>query len=85
MVLKSENGTLTFTKVEKEVVKENENGKKETVIETEWEVDYPHPVTLKKTAVDDIAYSFASLYAERVIEEETPEDLEPYGLKNLRL
>ncbi len=81
MVLKSKNGTLTFTKVEKEVVKENENGEKETVIETEWEVDYPHPVTLKKTAVDDIAYSFASLYAERVIEEETPEDLEPYGLE----
>jgi len=80
MELKSKNGTLTFHKVEKEVVKENKDGEKETVIESVWEVDYPHPVTLKKTAVDDIAYSFASLYAERVIEEETPEDLGPYGL-----
>lgn len=81
MVLKSENGTLTFNRVEKEVVKEKD-GKKETVIETEWEADYPHPVILKQMYVDDIAYSFASLYAERVIEEETPEDLEPYGLKD---
>jgi len=81
MVLKSENGTLTFNKVEREVEEENKDGEKEKVIKSEWEIDYPYPITLKQTAVDDIAYSFASLNAERVIEEETPEDLEPYGLK----
>ncbi|NMA94663.1 MAG: DUF4340 domain-containing protein [Clostridiales bacterium] len=47
----------------------------------EWEVDYPHEITLNKSAVDDIAYSFASLYAESVVDED-PEDLSVYGLDN---
>jgi hypothetical protein len=48
-----------------------------------WEVEnYEHPIELKQSAVNDIAYTFASLYAERVIEEETPDDLESYGLKD---
>jgi len=45
----------------------------------EWTVDYPHPVVLDQTSIDDIAYSFASLYAERLIDE-NPEDLSVYGL-----
>ncbi len=45
----------------------------------EWIVDYPHPVVLKQMSVDDIAYSFASLYAEKIVEE-APEDLSIYGL-----
>lgn len=44
-----------------------------------WTVDYPYPVVLDQTSVDDIAYSFASLYAERIIDED-PEDLSVYGL-----
>ncbi|MGI6189114.1 MAG: DUF4340 domain-containing protein [Caldicoprobacteraceae bacterium] len=44
-----------------------------------WTVDYSRPVELKETAVDDIAYSFSSLYAERMIDE-NPEDLSVYGL-----
>lgn len=80
MVLKSSKGVLTFNKVEKEI-EEEKDGKKEKVKKSMWEVDYPHPVVLKQMSVDDIAYSFASLYAERVVEEETPEDLTPYGLK----
>lgn len=46
----------------------------------EWSIDYPHPVKLKQTYIDDIAYSFASLYAERVVDE-NPDDLSQYGLK----
>ena len=47
-----------------------------------WEVEYPYEVELKQINVDNIAYTFASLSAERVIEEETPEDLSIYGLDN---
>ena len=47
----------------------------------EWEVDYPHKIELKKSAIDDIAYSFASLYAEQVVDE-APKDLNEYGLKD---
>lgn len=46
-----------------------------------WAVDYPYPVTLNQARVDDIAYSFSRLFAERVVEEE-PEDLDLYGLEN---
>lgn len=63
MVLESRDGT-TLTFIKKD---------------DEWTVDYPHPVVLDKTSVDDIAYSFASLYAERIIDE-NPEDLSVYGL-----
>lgn len=81
MELKSKNDELTFNKVEKEV-EEEKDGKKEKVKKSMWEVEYPYEITLKQMNVDDIAYSFASLEAERVIEEETPEDLAPYGLKD---
>lgn len=47
----------------------------------EWTVDYPHEIALNQSAIDDIAYSFASLYAERVVDEE-PKDLSDYGLKD---
>ena len=77
--LKSVNGELTFNKVEKEV-EEEKDGEKQKVKKTMWEVDYPHEIELKQVNVDDIAYTFANLTAERVIEEETPEDLSPYGL-----
>lgn len=47
----------------------------------EWKVDYPHEIKLNNSAIDDIAYSFASLYAERVIDEDT-KDLSNYGLED---
>ncbi len=81
MELKTKNGELTFHKVEKEV-EEEKDGKKEKVKKSMWEVDYPHEIELKQMSVDDIAYSFSNLQAERVIEEETPEDLTPYGLED---
>ncbi len=46
----------------------------------EWGVDYPHPIELNSMAVDDLAYSFAGLYSE-VIVEENPQDLARYGLE----
>jgi len=48
-------------------------------VDDEWTVDHSRPVKLRKVAVDDILYSFASLYAERIVEE-NPEDLSVYGL-----
>lgn len=78
--LKSVNGELTFHKVEKEV-EEEKDGEKQKVAKSMWEVEYPHEIELRQTEVDDIAYTFASLRAERIIEEETPEDLSSYGLK----
>ena len=84
MEIKNESGELTFNKVEKEV-EEEKDGKKEKVKKSVWEVDYPYEVTLREIRVDDLAYSFANLEAERIIEEETPDDLSPYGLDNPRL
>jgi len=81
MEIKNESGELTFNKVEKEV-EEEKDGKKEKVKKSVWEVDYPYEVTLREIRVDDLAYSFANLEAERIIEEETPDDLSPYGLDN---
>lgn len=80
MELKSINGELTFNKVEKEV-EEEKDGEKQKVTKSMWEVEYPHEIELKQMSVDDIAYSFASLQAERVIEEERPDDLAAYGLE----
>ncbi|HZJ83444.1 MAG TPA: DUF4340 domain-containing protein, partial [Clostridia bacterium] len=79
--LTTDDGVLTFNQIEKEV-EEEKDGKKEKVKKAMWEAEYPHEITLKQMSVDDIAYSFANLQAERVIEEETPDDLEPYGLKD---
>ena len=79
MEIENEFGGLTFNKVEKEV-EEEKDGKKEKVKRSVWEVDYPYEVTLREIRVDDLAFSFANLEAERVIEEETPDDLSPYGL-----
>lgn len=45
----------------------------------EWKVDYPYDIVLDESAIDDLAYSFASLYAEEIVEE-APEDLSEYGL-----
>ncbi|HZJ57848.1 MAG TPA: DUF4340 domain-containing protein [Clostridia bacterium] len=80
MEIKNEFGELTFTRGEKEVEVEKD-GKKEKEKKSVWEVDYPHEILLKEMRVDDLAYSFANLQAERIIEEETPDDLAPYGLK----
>lgn len=79
--LKSINGELAFHRVEKEV-EEEKDGEIQKVKKSMWEVEYPYEVELKQINVDDIAYTFASLSAERVIEEETPEDLSIYGLDN---
>lgn len=81
MELKSIKGELTFHRVEKEV-EEEKDGEKQKVKKSMWEVEYPYEVELKQMNVDDIAYTFASLSAERVIEEETPEDLSIYGLED---
>jgi hypothetical protein len=46
----------------------------------EWKVlDFPHPVKLKASKVEDLIYSFCRLYSEKIIEEE-PSDLAQYGL-----
>lgn len=79
MEIKSVNGELTFYRVEKEV-EEEKDGEKQKVKKSMWEVEYPYEVELKQLNVDDLAYTFSNLRAERVIEEETPEDLSPYGL-----
>ena len=49
----------------------------------EWQVEEPYPVALNQARVDDIAYSFSRLFAERVVEED-PEDLSLYGLEKPR-
>lgn len=80
-----ENNTIEICKVPKEdIVKMVLESRDGTVLTFEkkddkWTVDYPYPVVLNQTTVDDIAYSFASLYAERIIDE-NPEDLSVYGL-----
>ena len=48
-----------------------------------WQVEEPYPVALNQARVDDIAYSFSRLFAERVVEEE-PEDFGLYGLDEPR-
>jgi hypothetical protein len=42
-------------------------------------VGYPYPVKLSETDVDDLLYTFASLYGETLVEE-NPKDLGMYGL-----
>lgn len=44
-----------------------------------WSLVPPQNVALSESSLDDLAYSFASLYAERVVDE-APKDLEQYGL-----
>jgi hypothetical protein len=46
----------------------------------EWKADVPYPVTLDKTAVEDLGYSFGRLYSEKIIDKE-PKDLAVYGLE----
>ena len=42
----------------------------------EWKIpDYPHPVKLRESKVDDLVFSFARLYSERIVDE-NPTDLE---------
>ena len=48
-----------------------------------WEVEEPYPVALNQAKVDDLAYSFSRLFAERVVEE-NPEELSLYGLEKPR-
>ena len=48
-----------------------------------WQVEEPYPFLLNQARVDDIAYSFSRLFAERVVEED-PEDLGLYGLDEPR-
>lgn len=80
-----DNKTIEICKVPKEdivkMVLESRDGTTLTFEKKDdkWTVDYPHPVVLDQTSVDDIAYSFASLYAERIIDE-NPKDLSVYGL-----
>jgi hypothetical protein len=45
-----------------------------------WVAEGNESIGLNQTTVDDIAYTFASLYAEQVVEE-NPQDLAQYGLK----
>ncbi|MBZ4665040.1 DUF4340 domain-containing protein [Mahella sp.] len=45
-----------------------------------WVAEGNESIALNQTAVDDLAYTFASLYAEQVVEED-PQDLAQYGLK----
>jgi hypothetical protein len=44
-----------------------------------WKADTSYPVTLDKSSVEDLEYSFARLYSEKVIEKD-PKDLKIYGL-----
>lgn len=44
-----------------------------------WKVDVPYDVQLDQSKIEDIAYSFASMYAESLVEEKAA-DLAPYGL-----
>ncbi len=44
-----------------------------------WAVDYPYPVVLNIRNVEDIAYSFTGLSAEKMVHE-NPEDLSVFGL-----
>lgn len=49
--------------------------------DTSWTVaDYPYPVTLSESNVDDLVLNFTALFAERVINE-SPTDLAPFGLE----
>lgn len=45
-----------------------------------WVVEGNESIALNQTMIDDLAYTFASLYAEQVVEE-NPQDLAQYGLK----
>ena len=46
----------------------------------EWKVpDYPHPIKLRESKVEDLVYSFARMYSERIVDE-NPTDLDVYGL-----
>src|SRR5699024_9528522 len=47
----------------------------------EWKADYPHEIVLKESAVDDLVYSFSSVYAEKIVDEDT-KDLSDYGLED---
>ena len=64
MILETEDGTLRLTR-------EGE--------QAEWKAEHEVSVELDETAVTDLEFSFAGLYAEEVVEEE-PEDLAQYGL-----
>lgn len=65
MTLKKKDGTLTFEKKDKE-----------------WVAGAPYSsVKLDQTKVDDVAYTFASLSAEQIVDE-SPQDLAQYGLKD---
>jgi hypothetical protein len=45
----------------------------------QWLVDYPYEIKLDTTAIEDLTYSFARLYSEKIVSEE-PGDLAEYGL-----
>jgi len=64
MILETEDGTLRLTR-------EGE--------QAEWKAEHEVSVELDETAVTDLEFSFAGLYAEEVVEEK-PEDLAQYGL-----
>ena len=80
MELNNEHGQLIFNRGEKEVAQE-QTGDNEKIKQAFWEVESPFEILLKQFSVDSIADSFAKLEAERVVEENTPKDLDPYGLK----
>jgi hypothetical protein len=61
--------TITTADHRLEIIKEGE----------EWKVDTDFPIVLDKSAVEDITYSFASLFSEKIVEED-PQDLAQYGL-----
>jgi len=77
-------GNIEVMKLNKDdIVKMTLQGKDGTITFTKsgdkWVLDGNNAVPLDQTSVDDIAYTFASLYAEQVVEEK-PNNLAQYGL-----
>jgi hypothetical protein len=92
--LNNEHGTLTFLKVPKEPEEgeetdggtdseegEEEGGEdsEEEPVEKVWTVDYAYPIPVDDGEIRDLAYTFAGLYSERVVEKRA-DDLAKYGL-----
>ena len=64
----------------KEMIVDSPNGRLRLIREGEdWLIDRPYQVELDPSAVDDLTYSFARLYSEKIIEKDAA-DLSVYGL-----
>ncbi len=85
VVVEDDTKKVTISKFDKDLISTMELNNKHGTLKLwkegeEWKVNYPYPVKLKKMSVEDVAYSFCSLYSEDVVEEK-PEDLAVYGLE----